>query len=483
MENVKTLRGGPESARLLTTFERRPRTHEISGDTVLGRSKEADVHIPYPGVSRLHARIILGPDGHYVLEDLGSRNGTFVNSARVTRHQLSFGEEIRLGEQATLLFTRSIEIEERLAEEQKMEAVGRLAAGVAHEFNNFLAIIVSSIEYLNSLVGEVLPARPDVVECIEDASSAANQASLVTRQLLSFARPARSAVEDVDLTSLLREVAQLIRRTFDRNISILLDAPPGLYVVGERALLFQAFMNLCLNARDAMNEGGRLSIRARVERTEGIIVEIEDTGAGVPPEAIEHVFEPFYTTKAGRGGTGLGLAIVYGIIRSHGGDIEVTSTVNVGTSFRIRLRDATPTRTETFMMTEERTETFAIEHPRPMRVLIVDDEPLVRNSVGRILRFAGHDVMTASNGAEAVEIYKKHGTQISAVLLDLNMPVMGGAETLKQLKELNPYVPVVVLSGYAQEEREELLQRGALAVLDKPTTAQQLKEALRTAVF
>lgn len=469
-----------DSPRLVTVCEGEPKSYEIGREAIIGRSSSAHVHLPHIGVSRRHARLVCDDEGRYFVEDLGSRNGTYVNGERVTRRLLGFGDEIRIGNRIDLLFTRASAVEDKLAEIQKMEAIGRLAAGVSHEFNNFLAVILSSLEFLAAHSDD---ADPDVAECIDDAMSAANQAKLVTRQLLGFSRQTGSTVERLDLGSVLREVIQLIRRTFNRSIDVVVDLPEGLSVRGEPGVLFQSFMNLCLNARDAMPRGGRLTVRGRLESAgpapASVVIEVEDTGEGIDRAVLPHVFEPFYSTKTGGKGTGLGLAMVYGTVRAHGGHIEVESEQGRGTRFIVHLPASSSRSPRAVPGGVVQVADLSVNERA--RVLLVDDEPLVRRSVRRILVSAGHEVMTASNGKEAVELYEKHGTQIGLVLLDLNMPVMGGAEAFERLREMNPDVRVVVVSGYANQDREAMVRRGVVAVLDKPVTERGLLEALRTA--
>jgi CheY-like chemotaxis protein len=298
---------------------------------------------------------------------------------------------------------------------------------------------------------------------------------------LTFARPGEQQHVELEVSSLLREVVQLVRRTFDRTVVIELDVDRELWVRGDRALLFQALMNLCLNARDAMPMGGRLEITGRRGTRgawESVVVEVSDSGAGIDERALPRLFEPFYTTKDGARGTGLGLAMVYGTVRGHGGDIDVTSRPGRGTTFAIWLPNAVG---PSIQPTAQDVATPRKRDERASRILIVDDEPLVRRSVQRILRHAGHEVMTASNGAEAVELYERHTTDIGIVLLDLSMPVMTGREALAKLKALNPNVRVVVLSAYAHDQKDALLAEGVYAVLDKPCDATKLREVLESA--
>jgi signal transduction histidine kinase/ActR/RegA family two-component response regulator len=465
-------------ARIVTHSEATPRSFVIDEQLTIGRAPESTVSLTQAGVSRAHARIVRS-EGGYVIEDLESRNGTFVNGTRIQRQKLAFGDRIDLGTHATFSFERAAAEEQRLIQQQKMEAIGRLSAGVAHEFNNFLAVVLSSVEYLAGLVGTRIPPDLDIVEALDDATSAAHQAKLVTRQLVAFARPSEGTTAKVPVADLLREVLQLARRTFDRRIIIEFSVDEALEVDGDRGRLFQALMNLCINARDAMPTGGtlRLSARRAPRRGtfDGAMIEVSDTGPGIDEAVLPRLFEPFFTTKPGGRGTGLGLPLVYGIVKSHGGDIEVTSRTGIGTTFAVwlpcRLGGATSATIDERLVLPRGEESAR-------SILVVEDEPLVRRSIVRILRHDGYSVMTAQDGAEAVELCALHGTELGAVVLDLNMPRMGGVETAAQLRKAHPSLRIIVLSGYAGEHRTALLAAGVAAVLDKPCDARQLLAAI-----
>ena len=476
--------------RLVVVSGGEPRSYELEAPVVIGRGREADIRLASAGISRAHARVYK-EKGRYYVQDLGSRNGTFVNGARVDHRDLKVGDEIHIGAEAHLVFSRVSELEDKLVERQKMEAVGRLAAGVAHEYNNLLAIVLASLEYVSSLPDDVLK-RGDILESLDDAMNAASQAATVTRSLLSFARPAGSDVESVDASSLINSVIQLVRRTFERSISFDVDAEPGMMVLADRHLLSQVVMNLCINARDAMSNGGRLTVRARRETTydadkgvdtEAIVIEVSDTGVGMTEEQRRRIFEPFFSTKGEHQGTGLGLSLVYGAVRSHGGELEVRTAVGHGTTFVIRLPayrpgDSAPP------PSRDRKDSLMSVRPTVHHglLLLVDDEPLVRRSCARALRAGGFEVVTVATGEEAVDVYNRRATEVSAVVLDLNMPGLSGSQTFDRLLRMNPAVKVIVLSGIADRERTALLEQGAAAVLSKPCPMDILIQSIRDSI-
>jgi signal transduction histidine kinase len=475
--------GQDEAPRIVVAAGGPPRTHRISGTIIVGRGVDADIQLNCAGVSRAHARI-REIDGRYVLEDLESKNGTYVNGEPITEHELQIGDEIRIGKDGQLLFTRVTVLEDRFVEQQKMEAIGRLSAGIAHEFNNLLAIVIASLEYVKTVPGEFI-AQPNVAQSLDDAITAASQATAVTRGLLGFSKPTKGDTTRVDVEQLLKSVIRLVRRTFERNITIELDVPTDLAVEADAGLLFQAVLNLCLNARDAMPRGGALRVRAHRETSKGpappsVIVTVTDTGVGMTESQMQHAFEPFFTSKGSGAGTGLGLALVYGIVTTHGGTIRVASRMDEGTTFTMKLPES-PRQPPAHRRRTTRTvrvDTLA----DPGRVLLVDDEPLVRRSYARVIERAGYETAVASDGAEALEMYQAAKTRFGVVVLDLNMPGLSGSQTFARLRAMDPRARVVVLSGYADRERDRLLSQGAIAVLTKPCPMTKLTETIGRAM-
>jgi signal transduction histidine kinase len=324
------------------------RVYPLGGDPVLiGRGAGADISISSGDVSRHHARVRL-EGAQFVIEDLGSRNGTAVNGAPVTRHTLRFGDRVQISSAVVMVFAPEDELEDRARQLQKLESLGQLAGGLAHDFNNLLSVIVANGEYL----GDKLAGQPALAAAVDDIRSAAVSGAELVRRLLDFSRRDQSwSGEPFELAALVSEVVQLVRPTFSQRIEVEVSVEPGLLIRGSRAALHQALINLCMNARDAMPEGGRLSLRARprpLDRSEALalhlleegshaLLEVTDTGAGMDEPTRARAFEPFFTTKPVGEGTGLGLASVYGIVRHHGGNVFLDSSPGHGTRVRIFL--------------------------------------------------------------------------------------------------------------------------------------------------
>lgn len=378
------------------------------------------------------------------------------------------------------------ELEDHLRQAQKMEAVGMLAGGVAHDFNNILSGILGFSSYLLSKADPASTLHRDLKLIEQSAVRAAD----LTRQLLSFARRKHFAKEAVQVNAVVREVLSLLGRSLPKQIVIrekLAEELP--LVLGDPGQLNQIIMNLCLNAADAMAERktGQLRIqtecRTLTEREHSILggevsaeyvcMEIKDNGVGMSLEVQEHLFEPFYTTKVHGEGTGLGLSIVYGIVTNHGGHILVDSEEGVGTTFTVYIpvylgRERAPT--EEAAMHLNGTET----------VLVVDDESIVRQMVTEVLRGYGYKVVAAESGMEAVHFMDRLRGRVDLVLLDIIMPDMDGEATYTALRRIDPVVPVLLTSGYVKEEKAaRLLQRGAVDLISKPYKSEALLRRIR----
>jgi signal transduction histidine kinase/ActR/RegA family two-component response regulator len=468
------------------------RKFKIGDQAVIGRSGEASVSLEDPEVSRNHARVSKSDLGAYLLEDLGSKNGTQVNGLPITRHLLSFGDKIQVGPHVMLLFAPFDPIEDQLLQRQRLEALGRVGAGVAHDLNNMLGAIGASIDYLSKLPAERTLNSEEVRECFEDIRLASSQASELTRGILKFARGRAQAHAPVDLSGLCSDVMRLIRHTFDRAIQIESKIYPGLSVRGDQAELHQVLMNLCLNARDAMPRGGVLRVSAstidpgsallpeqlNAEDTH-LVLCVEDTGVGMDEATRARIFEAFFTTKREGAGFGLGLATVKEVVAFHGGQIRIESEEGKGTRFLVFL----PMHEAGH---EPRKVTGTHEAQVPSAgglILLVDDEEVVRRSFARLLRQAGHSVVEASDGVKAVETYRQAHPRPNLVILDLDMPVLSGEETQDRLLKVDPEVRILFVSGHDEPSRESAVHaRGALGFLRKPCKAQLLLGAVANAL-
>jgi PAS domain S-box-containing protein len=376
-------------------------------------------------------------------------------------------------------------LQQQLFQAQKMEALGTLAGGIAHDFNNLLSVMLG----FASLARQRLGAEDPLQESMRMIEQSAQRAADLTRQLLGFARPERQQVKAICVEEVLDRVRRMVARTFNRSIQVsVLKGSEPLWVSAEPSYLEQALLNLCINARDAMPDGGALALEASAVELDSqrpelpahcaagryAGISVQDTGVGIAPEAMPRIFEPFYSTKEPGRGTGLGLAMVYGFVKNHDGFVGVESELGHGTRFTIYL----PLIAAPASPTEPRT---AGRIPRGTgTVLAVDDEPLVRAFVEEGLKGLGYKVWTAESGPKALEIFERHSPEIDCVLLDLIMPEMGGLETYRRMRKVHPQVKVIFASGYSTGE----ILRGApdaqeAEFLGKPYTLEGLSLMLR----
>jgi CheY-like chemotaxis protein len=368
-----------------------------------------------------------------------------------------------------------------------MEAVGLLAGGVAHEFNNMLQIVRGYTELALSAAG--FPEK--YARHLDKVLKAAEGASNLTRQLLTFSRRQVLQPRPLDVNALISNLGKMLQRLIGEHIELLVR--PGQIrakVFVDAGLLELVLFNLCINARDAMPGGGRLTIHTQLQTLgEGSIkaygiadpgpyvqIVVSDTGVGMTAEVIQHIFEPFFTTKEAGRGTGLGLSMAYGIIQQHKGVIEVESAPGRGATFRILL----PTTTH-----DEPAPTPAEAPATPgghETVLIAEDDGDVLGLVVQLLESQGYRVLTASDGLEAVAVFNAHREQITLVILDMVMPRLGGRAAYEQIKRLRPEVAVMFSTGYAASAQDaDFLARSGSRVLKKPYSPSELFLAVREA--
>ncbi len=381
------------------------------------------------------------------------------------------------------------QLQKQLVMAQKMEAIGTLAGGLAHDFNNFLGVILGFASLVRNRLGSSDPLR-EPVGMIERS---AREAAELTRALLGLTRHDEPHREPADLKAVVESVIKIARRTFDRRIHVetQITSEPA-WVRGDPTQLEQAILNLCLNARDAMPESGQLSLQvssADLGREDRILppqhspgryvrVDVKDTGAGVDPSLLPHVFEAFFTTKGSTGGSGLGLAMVHAIVESHGGFLEVDSRVGWGSLFSVFV-PAVESRNERKAGPPEKLD--RIEEGSGT-VLVVDDEPMVRAFAEQGLEKLGYIVLSAESGRQACEIFASPARRIDCVLLDLVMPDMSGLETYRKLRDIDPHVRVILSSGYSERVvAREVPDLGAAGFLDKPYTLEALSHAIKKA--
>jgi len=386
-------------------------------------------------------------------------------------------------------------LEAQLRQAQKMEAVGRLAGGVAHDFNNILTVMNGYTEFAIATLPEGDPLRDDLVE----VKNAGERATRLTRQLLAFSRSQKLAPEPLDLSVVVRDLSKMLRRLLGEDVRLSLHLADELDpVVADRGQVEQVLINLAVNARDAMPRGGELTLRTMnaslgADAVEGgagglspgglppgdyVELTVEDTGEGMTAYVREHLFEPFFTTKDAGQGTGLGLATVYGVVKQSGGGIEVESAAGRGTRFRIYLPTA-----EGSALRESAGETEVKRTGGDETILLVEDEDSVRKLSMRILREAGYQVYGASGGGAALALCDDLSLSPDLVLTDVVMPEMSGVELVARLRGLGHAPRAVYMSGYAGDrlDQEGLGQRGD-RLMAKPVTRAMLLERVRSAL-
>lgn len=367
------------------------------------------------------------------------------------------------------------QMQEQLQHRQKLEAIGQLAGGVAHDFNNLL----SGIQGFTELAMLQEDLHETTRGYTRQILNTVQRAAQLTKQMLIFARRDPPQLKPVDLHDVIHNTVALLEHSVDRRVQITRHlASPNPMVLGDASQIENALLNLCINARDAMPEGGQISI------TTGLVdlaladirqrnldippgsylrLTISDTGSGMTPDVREHMFDPFFTTKEAGHGTGLGLAAVWGMLRSHNGGIHVETALDVGTSFQL------------FFKPSAQVESAPVVSPVQQlilgsgRVLLVDDEPTLRDLVATMLNTLGYDVVTANDGEDAFRIYTSRTQDFDLVLLDMTMPRMNGHDTLIAMLGVNPRARVLLMSGYVHsDDLNDSLARGALGVLHKP---------------
>ena len=379
-------------------------------------------------------------------------------------------------------------MEEKLLRTQRMESMGTLAAGVAHDLNNILTPIILSAEMLHA--SEDDESRECLISSIEEC---AMRGAAVVNQVLTFARGTKGERTALQLNRLVDDTGKIARETFPKNVAITSSVPTDIWPVkGDSTQIHQVLLNLCINARDAMPEGGTLHIS--VENTEVdqnfaamvpeakagdfAVLAVTDSGMGIPREMIAKIFEPFFTTKEVGKGTGLGLSTVIGIVRSHGGFVTVESKVGRGSTFKVFL----PRETEG---TAEQKPSPPPQMPQNGKatILVVDDEITIAKTLSMVLENKGYKVLTAFDGNEALPLYREHANEIDLVLTDVMMPGMDGVALSRALKKINPQVKILASTGQASETRQdELHALGVDVILHKPYDAKNLLAALHTAI-
>ncbi len=468
------------------------RFFEIESEVLIGRAPEADICIYSDEVSRFHTKIGVDEDENLFIEDLGSEKGTLVNGQIIEKQPLRYGDTIQIA-YAILVFVSSRLIRNTIDDSDRLESLGKLAGGVGHKFNNLMAVVLSNVSFLRNMALNGRIAQQSMLDALTEIESSASQAIDMTGQLLGFADLRRNETSATNISELITEVATLAQNIIDEKIKVKVRVEPELVVEGDRALLHTMLMNVCMNARDAMPDGGELHLKAGLEEMSEdafpmepllsndpwVVVTIRDTGTGINEEVCGRVFTPLFTTNLDGSTRGLGLTVVYGVIRAHNGYVAIESEPGAGTTFKIYLPafEQDPALLEP---SAQRATTFG----EGRRILLIDDDPPVLRSTRRLLEQRGYDVICANNGQVALEIFREQGDHIDLVMLDLVMPIMDGVEAFGLLKEAREEVPVIISSGCSERDLHghKVFQRfGKPVFLSKPFNQNALYEALERA--
>ena len=382
--------------------------------------------------------------------------------------------------------TETKKLESQFLRAQRLESIGTLASGIAHDLNNILAPILMSVGFLRKT-----NADPEAESFLNIIETSAERGAGIVKQVLTFARGVDGDRSRLEPVAIVDELIAIMAQTFPKNLDIQTDIPSGLWsIAGDATQLHQVLLNLCVNARDATAPGGRITVGAKNVEVDAHLVamnpgaqlgphvafSVVDTGAGMTSETLEKIFDPFFTTKEVGKGTGLGLPTVVGIVKSHGGFLTVKSYLGVGTTFTVFIPAADQMTGET-----KPVENGPIASGGGKRVLLVDDEPAIREAVSCTLEASGYQVFQAEDGTDALALYHQRRDEIDIVLTDISMGKMDGVTLSRALKRLNPKVRIIVSSGHFHKDNVTILEGlGIHAFLDKPYPADKLLRLLQS---
>ncbi len=387
--------------------------------------------------------------------------------------------------------TKERELQEKLQQGERLAAIGQLAAGIAHDFNNILTSILGYTQLLQ--LRQDIP--PEAKTLLENIVVQGERAAKLIRQILDFSRKSPSEQKPLNLASFLKETLRLFRNLIPETIEIELSIEPGEYWVKADLVQMQdVLMNLIINAKDAIPGKGKITVKLyqiefkpdrsppfpQMKAGRWVVIEVADTGCGIPPEVLPHIFEPFFTTKEPGKGSGLGLAQVYGIIKQHNGFIDVKTKVGEGTSFIIYLPTFSKREKEDTISKKNEIE---IGKGKGKLILVVEDERTPLEVIKLMLENLGYQTITAHNGEEALKVYAQYKDKICLVIADLVMPKMNGIELIKKLKEQGGKVKIVLMTGYPLSSGwKKDWGEDVVAVLEKPIKINKLAEMLEKAL-
>ena len=469
----------------------RPQNGALAADVLGARADDAERGNIIEGL----ASVLSGRGNVAPIDFKGGEKPNQAGAVKEMLHRRAYMSPLAssTGDEAAALYlidtTEQKALEARVVQAQKMEAVGKLAGGIAHDFNNVLTAIIGNSELLLKRNKAGDPAYKDLM----NIRSAALRAAGLVANLLGFSRKQTQQVTLLNLGEVLTDLTPILKTSVGEKVELKMRSERDLwYVKADKTQIDNVIINLCVNARDAMPQGGRLTLRSRnvsereaqkMQRAgftpgEYVLIEVEDTGTGMSPEVMAKIFEPFFTTKGVGKGTGLGLASVYGIVKQSGGFILPESEIGQGTTFRVYLPRYIPEDDEIEAASPakqaSRLEGKAVDLTGTGCVLLVEDEVDVRQFAVRALRLQGYKVLEASDGLEALEVMKANAGQVDIVVSDVVMPEMDGPTLFKELRQDNPSMKVIFVSGYPNEAFRESLGSDDFAFLPKPFSLPQL---------
>ena len=464
------------------------RLYEWQSEAVLGKNTLELLYRPgdVPQFAAIETILLQQGQWQGELQHVTANGKTIIVESRWTLVRDSVGNPTSILTVSTDI-TEKKQLEAQLMRVQRLESIGTLASGIAHDFNNILTPILAAVQLLPMKITKLDEQTRGLLQLIEDSTK--RGAGLV-KQILSFARGAEGKRVPLQVEHIVAEVTQVVHQTFPKNISLNWDrSSVNLWTVAADAnQLHQVLLNLCVNARDAMPNGGTLSVclenqvidlsYARMNLAGSgigsyVMITVADTGTGIKPELIERIFDPFFTTKEPGKGTGLGLSTVLGIVKNHNGFIKVYSEVGKGTQFRVYLP-------ATFEPVNPQVTELELLSGQQELILIVDDEPLIQQVIQTTLEAYNYRTLLASNGLEAVSVYVEYSDRIGAVLMDIMMPSMDGLTAIRTLQELNPQLRIIATSGLATNSHQaEEVGASVKAFLPKPYTAKELLDSLQ----
>jgi two-component system, cell cycle sensor histidine kinase and response regulator CckA len=472
----------PESARILDVNERACTSLGYSRNDLLRRTM-FDIEAAYDGFT-WPEQVERARAGELEILEVGQRRSTGETfPVEITLKHVELENRAYIVAAARDI-TEKKQLEAKYLRAQRLESVGRLAGGIAHDLNNVLSPILLSIQLLREKLGDA-----NSQEILNLMEKSAKRGSSMIRQVLTFARGARGERIAVRVPELIDDLVKIGKETFPRSVQIKVSIEEDVWpATGDPTQLHQVLMNLCVNACDAMPEGGVLELRAencRLDERQArgypdarpgafAVLSVRDTGAGIAPEMLDKIFEPFFTTKSFGKGTGLGLATALGIIRGHEGFVTVETQLGKGSCFKVFL----PSRCDDNARPQEKA-AFPAHRGKNQLVLVVDDEKAIRLVTQAVLTAHGYDVLTADDGAEAVALYKDKQHRIEAIIMDMSMPFMDGSSAIKAIRQVNPDVPILAVSGLVDSEQlPAMTGQARLPLLGKPFSPDQLLRAL-----